>query len=46
MFSFGPSRTAAQCISYVIQQKYKRVWKRFREVPANEKEAWFKLFKV
>ena len=46
MFSFAPSRTAAQCVAYVIQQKYKNAWKRFREVPSTEKEAWFKLFKV
>ena len=46
MFSFEPSRTAAHCISYVIQQKYKKAWKRFKDVDGEEKEAWFNLFKV
>ncbi|KAI5435738.1 hypothetical protein KIW84_022241 [Lathyrus oleraceus] len=43
--SFKPSRTAAQCIIYVIQQKYKKVWKRFKDIDGKENEVWFNLFK-
>ena len=44
LFSFGPSRTAAKVISYIIQQNYTQFWKTFGEV--SEKEPWFRQFKV
>ncbi|XP_058733614.1 uncharacterized protein LOC131605254 [Vicia villosa] len=41
--NFTPSRTAAKCVSYVIQQMYKDAWTRFGEVP--NRDDWFKKFK-
>ncbi|XP_058724947.1 uncharacterized protein LOC131596337 [Vicia villosa] len=41
--NFTPSRTAAKCVSYVIQQMYKDAWTRFGEVP--NKDDWFQKFK-
>ncbi|XP_058746668.1 uncharacterized protein LOC131619607 [Vicia villosa] len=41
--SFGPSRTAARCVYYVIQQMYKEAWTTFGDV--TNKDAWFNCFK-
>ncbi|XP_058753251.1 uncharacterized protein LOC131626449 [Vicia villosa] len=41
--SFGPSRTAARCVYYVIQQMYKEAWTSFGDV--SNKDAWFNCFK-
>ncbi|XP_058766979.1 uncharacterized protein LOC131640615 [Vicia villosa] len=41
--SFGPSRTAARCVYYVIQQMYKEAWTTIGDVP--NKNAWFNRFK-
>lgn len=43
--SFLPCKPAANAIKYVIQNKYKRMWKTYGDIDADEREDWFNLFR-